>query len=190
MKCLSYHVAANPHVQAKLLQDLKTVMPHPDSTAELRKLESLQYLTAVLQEGLRLAVPVSHRIVRIFQKKTLIYDGKVIPPGTAVGMTPFLIHQDEDIFPEPHMFRPERWLGDENLHRYLLAFSRGPRSCTGINLAWAELYLVIAKIFRQFNFDISGVVRERDIDIARDVLLGVPRADSHGVHVKICIVED
>ena len=190
MRSLSYHIAANPQVQQKLLQELKPVMPFSNSTVDLTKLENLKYLTAILQEGLRLAMPVSHRVVRIFQHKELVYDGKVIPPGTTVGMTPLLIHQNDNIFPDAYQFKPERWLGDDSLQKYLLAFSRGTRSCTGVNLAWAELYLVMAKVFRQFNFDVSQVVRERDIDIARDVLLGVPRSDSEGIKVKILAIAD
>jgi cytochrome P450 len=190
MKALSYHVAANPRIQKNLLQELKSVMPHPGSALDLKKPEGLPYFTAVIQEGLRLAIPVSHRLSRIFQQKTLVYQGKVIPPRTAISMTPLLIHQNEDIFPDAEVFRPERWLSDKKLQRYLVAFSRGPRSCLGINLALAELYLVIAKVFRQFNFDVSQVVRERDIDVARDVILGVPRPDSKGVVVKVLISED
>ena len=190
MKALSYHIAANPRIQKKLLQELRSVMLTPDSALDLKKLEGLPYFIAVIQEGLRLAIPVSHRLSRTFQQKTLVYQGKVIPPGTAISMTPLLIHQNEDIFPDAEVFRPERWLSDEKLQRYLVAFSRGPRSCLGINLAWAELYLVIAKVFRQFKFDVSQVVRERDIDVARDVILGVPRSDSKGAVVKVMTVED
>jgi len=190
MRSLSYHIAANPRVRSKLIRELIDVMPHHDSTADLTKLEKLPYLTAVIQEGLRLGMPVAHRATRTFPHKTLIYDGKVIPPGTTIGMTPLLVHQDEDVFPNAYIFRPERWLEDNKLQRYLLPFSRGTRACLGINLAWAELYLVMAKVFRQFNFDVSQVIRERDIDIARDVILGVPRADSKGTNVKVLLVED
>jgi cytochrome P450 len=190
MKALSYHIAANPRIQINLLQELRSVMPHRNSALNLKKLEGLPYFTAVLQEGLRLAIPLSHRLSRIFQQKTLVYQDKLIPPGTAICMTPLLLHQNEDVFPDAEVFRPERWLSDEKLQRHLVAFSRGPRSCLGINLAWAELYLVIAKVFRQFNFDVSQVVRERDIDVARDVILGVPRSDSKGVIVKVLIVDD
>lgn len=89
-------------------------------------------------------------------------------------MTALLVHENEDIFPDPKVFRPERWLNSTSLQRYLVPFSKGPRSCLGINLAWAELYLLVANVFRQFNFDVSGVIRERDIDVASDIVLRVP----------------
>lgn len=69
-------------------------------------------------------------------------------------------------------------------------FSRGPRSCLGINLAWAELYLIIASVFRKFDCDVSGLRRERDIDVARDVTIGVPLSESKGIIVKVEKVEN
>ncbi|PQE06289.1 benzoate 4-monooxygenase cytochrome P450 protein [Rutstroemia sp. NJR-2017a BBW] len=186
LRNLSYHIAADHRVQQKLLSELRTVMQHPTSRPDLQKLESLPYLNAVIQEGLRMTQPITHRLSRLFPKKTLVFQGKIIPPGTVVHMTALLIHENEDIFPDAKSFIPERWLDSKlPLKRYLVPFARGPRSCLGINLAWAELYLIVAMVFRRFDFDIAGVVRERDIDAARDVIMGVPRSDSKGVVVKV-----
>lgn len=60
-----------------------------------------------------------------------------IPPGAPVGMTSVLIHENEEIFPEPEVFRPERWLNEKgerhnSLTPYLLSFSKGSRQCIGI----------------------------------------------------------
>ncbi|PQE31548.1 Trichodiene oxygenase protein [Rutstroemia sp. NJR-2017a WRK4] len=166
--------------------ELRTVMPHPTSRPDIQKLESLPYLNAVIQEGLRITQPLTHRLSRLFPKKTLVFQGKIIPPGTVVHMTALLIHENEDIFPDAKSFIPERWLDSKlPLKRYLVPFARGPRSCLGINLAWAELYLTVAMVFQRFDFDVTEVVRERDIDAARDVIMGVPRSDSNGVVVKV-----
>ena len=102
-------------------------------------------------------------------------------------MTTLLIHENEDIFPEPRTFKPERWLGGTQQlpHSYLVPFSRGTRSCPGINLAWAELYLILANVFRRFEFDVSEVTRERDVDVAKDLIMGVSSSDSKGIIVKI-----
>ena len=52
-------------------------------------------------------------------------------------MSHLIVHTNPDIFPEPERFKPERWLESdseksESLDAYLVAFSRGPRSCLGI----------------------------------------------------------
>jgi len=142
-------------------------MPRPSDHPNLQELENLPYLNAVIREGLRLCHPVTHRISRAFPDKTLMYHDQAIPAGTNVNMTSMLIHENEDIFPDPMVFRPERWLGNESLQRYLLPFSKGSRSCLGINLAWAEMYLIVASVYRRFDFDVSDVSRERDINIVK-----------------------
>jgi cytochrome P450 len=60
---------------------------------------------------------------------------------------------DPEYFPDPELFRPERWLGPDatQLEGRLITFSRGPRSCIGINLAHTELYLGFAYVFRKFD---------------------------------------
>ena len=69
---------------------------------------------------------------------------------------------DPTHFPHPETFRPERWLGPESvqLENKLITFSRGPRSCIGINLAYAELYLNFAYIFRKFDMQLYQTNKE------------------------------
>jgi len=56
---------------------------------------------------------------------------------TPISQTPYFILTHPDIFPEPEVFRPERWL-DKNgklstsLDKYLVAFGKGSRQCLGI----------------------------------------------------------
>ena len=181
----AYHICKNQSICNRLHEELKTVMPERDSVPSLSGLEKLPYLTAVIQEGLRVCEPVTHRLGRRFPEKALDYHGKTIPAGTTVSMTSILIHQNENIFTEPNMFKPERWLENKGLERYLVPFNRGSRVCLGLNLARAELYLVLAYVFRRFEFDVSQVVEERDIVLTRDYILGAPARDSPGILVKV-----
>lgn len=71
----------------------------------------------------------------------------------------------------------------------MVPFNRGTRSCLGINLAQAELYLILAAMFRQFSFDVSDVSRERDVDVSRDFIIGAQAPESSGILVKVHSVE-
>ncbi len=192
LKALTYHIAANPPVHQKLFQELKCAVPRRNDRPRLQQLEKLPYLTATIQEGLRITHPVTHRSCREFPDKTLVYRGQSIPPGTIVHMTTLLIHENGDVFPEPQAFKPEIWLGDaqQQPSSYLVPFGRGTRSCLGINLAWAEMYLILANVFRRFDFDVSEVVRERDVDVAKDVIMGVPSPGPKGIIVKVLALQD
>jgi cytochrome P450 len=75
------------------------------------------------------------------------FKGHFFPEGTSVGISAFQLHQDETVFPEPHIFQPERW---ENATDAMLtsffAFGKGSRTCIAKNLAMAELTLAMIKV--------------------------------------------
>ncbi|RAO70228.1 uncharacterized protein BHQ10_006240 [Talaromyces amestolkiae] len=183
----TYHISANPTIRQRLFNELKAAIPDPDDFLSLPELEKLPYLSAVIYEGLRLANPVTHRLVRQFPDKAFEYQGYLLPPNTLIGMSPNLVHFNEEKFPEPQVFKPERWIGPDaaRLQRYLISFSRGPRTCLGMALARAELFIILASVFRQFEFDVKEIVRSRDIDFSRDFILGAQAVDSPGALVKV-----
>lgn len=51
-------------------------------------------------------------------------------------MTPHDVLTDPDVFPEPHTYRPERWLeagtAGRKLDRYFVPFGKGARQCPGM----------------------------------------------------------
>lgn len=153
----TYHLLMSPSILRKLKAELNEAIPNPNVAASLPVLEKLPYLNAVIQEALRLSYGVSSRFQRISPDKAMLFTdasiGKtwIIPPGTPVGMTSVLIHHDLTIFPDSRAFRPERWLENPRLDRYLVSFSKGSRQCLGINLAYAEMYLCLSGIFRRFG---------------------------------------
>jgi cytochrome P450 len=112
-------------------------------------------------------------------------------------MNPRSILQNNDVFPEPTEFRPERWLvptgGDEGagmkrkleLERFFVAFGKGGRMCLGMGFAMTELHITLATIFRRFDFELYGTTREKDIDTARDCFLAETLPGSLGVRVKV-----
>jgi cytochrome P450 len=166
----------------------------------LAALEQLPYLTGCVQESIRLSYGVSTRLQRIAPDETLVFnDGKkdwLIPPSTPVGMTSVLVHHDESIFPDSKKFLPERWIGHPNLDKYLLSFSKGTRMCIGINLAYAELYLALARMFRAYGskdvrsegdagyFELFETTTE-DVELAKDVFIPVARDGSKGVRIMV-----
>lgn len=74
-----------------------------------------------------------HRQVRVAPEDDLSCSGWIIPRGTAVSMTNHWMHLDPTVFPDPHAFKPERWLGDPEMmrvmHEYCVPFSKGSRGC-------------------------------------------------------------
>jgi len=151
---ITFHLLSNPTLLRKLKEELTKAIPNPDVITPEATLAKLPYLTGVIKEGLRLGYGISGRLYRIPQEPVTFSSGDrdwIIPPGTPVSMTSVLIHHDESIFPNSNEFRPDRWTGNPQLDRYLVSFSKGSRSCLGINLAYAEMYLWLAGVFRRYG---------------------------------------
>lgn len=182
----------------KLKAELEAAIPNSAVFPPLLELEKLPFMTAVIKEALRLAFGTSSRIPRVAIDKPMEYHGTKIPTGVPVSMTIPLIHLNPEIFPDPEGFHPERWLEADSsvLERYLVPFSKGPRGCVGINLAWAELYICLSAVFRVFgSTEVRGAgdvgVMELyetdygDIKMTRDGFFPVPKEGSKGVRLKV-----
>ncbi|KAJ4299457.1 hypothetical protein N0V90_004702 [Kalmusia sp. IMI 367209] len=195
---ITFYLLSNPSLLRKLRDELKTVLPNPKSEAPLMELEKLPFLTAVLKEGLRMGYGATVRSSRIAPDTSLRYGDWIIPARTPVGMTIPLTHHDESIFPNSHSFEPRRWLEPNaaQLEKYLVSFSKGSRNCVGMNLAWAEMYMCTAAVFRRFG---SRDVRESedlgflelfetdesDVRLVSDMFFPVAKEGSKGIRVKI-----
>ena len=185
----TYHILANPPIVRSLIEELEDAIPDIHIPLSLQQLEQLPYLTAVVNEGLRISYGTLHRLQRVHPDHTLKYRDWTIPPGTPVGMSSLFMHDDPAVFPEPRQFDPSRWTGPEKEFRlkYLFNFGRGTRQCVGMNLAYAEIYMTLAAVFRKFGYELTlyDTHRERDVDIKHDFFITCPSVDSRGVRVKI-----
>ncbi|KAL9084937.1 MAG: hypothetical protein Q9165_007803 [Trypethelium subeluteriae] len=186
LRITTFHILNRPEVLTRLQAELATAIPDPTTSASLRLVEQLPYLSAVVSEGYRISCGISTRLQRVSPHSPLTYRDWVIPAGTPVSMTIYLLHNRADIFPEPQEFRPERWLVPQadRLDRYLVPFSKGSRNCVGMNLAHAEICLTLAYLFRRFSLELYETTRA-DVDIVHDYFTGFPRLDSKGVRVLV-----
>lgn len=200
---ITFHLLADPSILKKLKQELATSFPDPDARPTAAQLERLPYLSAIIQEGLRCHPAVSGRMQRIAPDENLVYHDPstkeywVIPTGVSVSMDAISISMNPRIFPEPRRFLPERWIGNSRLDKYLLSFSKGTRMCAGINLAYAELYIILAGIFRKYDLydaaaaqdtptmELFETTRERDVDMEADFLAAWPSRESKGIRVVV-----
>ncbi|KAI0124105.1 cytochrome P450 [Xylariales sp. AK1849] len=154
----TYYILADPAIRDRVKADLASVWPNADTPApEVAVLEGLPFLRGCIKEALRLALGPMARLQRLNPHEEMRFREWIIPKGTPIGMTHRFIHHNPDIYPDPFEFRPERWMqGDKSreLERYLVTFSRGSRQCLAIPLAYAELYLCLATLFRRFNLEL------------------------------------
>ncbi|KAF8901812.1 cytochrome P450 [Mucidula mucida] len=150
-----FHLMANEGLKKKLQAELREAWPEKDTPFSYEMAEKLPYLTAVIKEALRLSAGVPVSLPRVVESATII-DGHAVPAGSIVGVSQPFVLKNPNIFPDPLEFRPERWIGADaqKLDKYLIVFSKGPRSCLGMNLGWCELYLAFAHLMRKFDMQL------------------------------------
>ena len=85
---MTVHLLSTPRVLGKLRTELKTALPDVSAPVSIREIEQLPYLSAVITEGLRLAMGTSQRQTRISPNEVMTFnDGQKqwqIPPGVSV----------------------------------------------------------------------------------------------------------
>jgi cytochrome P450 len=190
LSTLSYHILANRPVFDKLMTELETAIPDLSVPVSLESLETLPYLSGVINEALRISHGTMHRLTRIHKVSSLTFNEWNIPPNTPVAMTPAILQNDEEMFPDHLKFSPERWIEAEKetrdaMAKCLFSFGHGSRQCVAINLAWAELYLTTATVFRRLGRQIQlyDTSRERDVDMVHDFFVPAPSTKTRGVRV-------
>jgi cytochrome P450 len=181
-----YHLLANPDILSKLRSELAS---QPHST--LTQLSQLPYLNGIIQEAHRLSFGLTGRNPRISPDDPIKYTDKstgrvyILPAGTSISSSTLLVHADEDIFPDPFTFDPERWLGSDGATRrkYQMAFSKGPRMCIGLHLANAVMAVAIAAISR-WDLQLFETTEE-DVAFKHDYHVATPRLTSRGVRARV-----
>lgn len=168
------HRPENAGALERLLAELAA--PGPEVDAET--LARLPYLGAVCDETLRrfpaAQVPSPRRLLR-----PLDLGGYALPEGTGVGVGIGLVHFREDIYPEPHTFRPERFLERSYSPFEFVPFGGGARRCLGGALAVHEMRLVVATLLRRFRLRLASL--RPDPGKVRAATVG----PAHGVRVVV-----
>ncbi|ETN44118.1 uncharacterized protein HMPREF1541_10668 [Cyphellophora europaea CBS 101466] len=158
-----WHLMRNSKLQARLREEVRSIWPNLSAPPSYEALSSLRVLTAVIKESLRVSSGVASPLSRVVPEQGATIGCYTVPGGIVVGMSAVFMHYNADIFPSPHKFDPERWLGSnaKELEKYLVSFSRGPRSCLGINLAHCELYMSFATLVRKFEMTLDKSIEAK-----------------------------
>ena len=126
-------------------------IPTPDSLARL------PFLGCVIKESLRLRTQTPNLAPRVTppnrQSTVGILDN--LPPGIRVGTYGWWLNRKPNVFPDPNVWEPERWLsgGPEASalrEKWLFAFGGGSRGCVGQQVAMERKFIIIMLSRRHF----------------------------------------
>jgi len=114
------------------------------------------YLAALVKEVLRIRPPIPIAAGRVLDEPLEIGPHRV-PAGTPILIDAWGVHHDPARYPEPDVFRPERFL-DATAQPYTwLPFGGGAHRCVGVALAELEIKVALATILRQVALEPAEV---------------------------------
>lgn len=177
MMHLLLELSLHPEVQEKLHSEL--VECFPNDRVPYEEINKSDYLNAVVDENLRLHVPLN-RLVRIAMDD---YDlGKFqVRKGQVVGVSVYNLHRNPEYFgADADEFRPERFLNGE-VETDFMPFGAGPRNCIANRFALLELKSCLIRLIRRFRFSTNeNTMKYRYVN-------GIPvnQIDKNGLRLKI-----
>ena len=154
-----WELSGHPEVQKKLQDEIDAVFDEETVVGNgyppLRKLNKLEYLDAVVKEGLRLHAPggvarEANEDIVLETKEGTTY---MIPKGASIAIHPALTNRYPKSWPDrPDDFVPERFLdGCYRNPNNFIPFSLGVRDCAGRHMGLATMKILIAHTMRRYN---------------------------------------
>ncbi|KAI0641322.1 high nitrogen upregulated cytochrome P450 monooxygenase 2 [Trametes meyenii] len=155
----------------RLEEEIDRFYPPGHDPCDTRYHREMHYLTAVINEAMRIYPPVPSGSQRqVPHSANGVYLGSIyLPPGTIALLHTYSIHRDpRNFFPSPEAFWPERWLlasgrlsfgeaGPADKATFIhneaafLPFSYGPMNCVGKNLAMLEMRVIVCAVMQKFK---------------------------------------
>ena len=131
---------------------------HPDIRAKARESDDA-YLDAVVNETLRIRTVIPGATRKLKQPVTL--GPYRIPAGVTLLPMSSVVHMDPRLYPEPEVFRPERFLGKRPGSYTWFPFGGGTRRCIGAAFAQTEMRVALRTILDEIDWEPAGRRPER-----------------------------
>lgn len=178
LRSIVYHVLKNPEIYRKLRATLKQVdLVYP---VPYKDVKDIPYLVAIISEATRVHPATSFALERVVPNEGLrLPDGRSLPPGTIVGMNPWVVNADKAVYgPDADQFLPERWLQRDQeisvewedrrrkMRETNLTFGGGKRACLGRNAGLVELYKLTATLFSLYQVSDEPSQRFTSLDFS------------------------
>ena len=153
---LYWELSRNPALQVSLRNELlklsPPITPGPSNNQpgqdlpDPRAIDALPLLHAVLMETLRIHAAIPGSQPRVTPYPPISVAGSPpLPSGTRISTQAYSLHRNADVFPDPEVWNPARWLNSSEekrteMSKWFWAFGSGGRMCVGRNLAMQGLF--------------------------------------------------
>lgn len=160
-KAVFYYTITNPLVYKRLTTEIRENLQLP---IQFSQANELPFLRAVIQEAMRIHPSVGQVLSRAVPDGGATVGGHSLAPGAELGMSPWVLHRNPEVFPNPDSFIPSRWIVGEGcqsedqlreMKRSFFTFGHGTHTCSGKHISIMEVTKLLANIL--FRYDVEFV---------------------------------
>ncbi|CAH1236177.1 unnamed protein product [Diabrotica balteata] len=158
-----YELGKNPSIQDTLRDEINHVLKKYNGQVTYDALNEMKYMSQVIDETLRMYPPVPF-VTRVCVEDYVIPDHDIkINKGVRVFIPIKSIQYDEEYYPSPKVFDPERF-SDENKHdrnQYAhIPFGEGPRICIGMRFGIMQTKVGLTNILKNYKVGVNKKTKQ------------------------------
>jgi cytochrome P450 len=153
-------LATQPALVARLREEVEDVTE--GGPIEFHHIKRLNLTRNIFRETLRLYPPITF-LPRVANEATSL-QGYRLKKGALVMVAPWVLHRHRLYWRDPNRFDPDRFLPEreaEIVSGAYIPFGIGPRICAGAAFATIEATLLIARLFRRYDWTLTEPDRIR-----------------------------
>ncbi len=155
LSAMFYYLAKHPEWQERVREEArglnKQFIEHED-------IVKMDVTTMVMRESMRLISPV-HVIPRR-TVKDIDFEGKTIPKGTFVIVSPYVTHRMSKWWTFPDHFDPERFNDVRKEHKEhpykYVPFGGGAHMCIGLHFAEMQIKAILHQVVQQYSWSVPA----------------------------------
>nr|AGJ51945.1 cytochrome P450 CYP6BQ22 [Dastarcus helophoroides] len=158
--CL-FELASNPDIQKKLRQEVLDVLEKYNGELTYDAIMDMHYMEKVVNETLRKYPPLPSLNRECTKDYRIPGTEVILKKGMKLIIPVIGLHHDEDYYPQPEKFDPERFSA-ENLNRHpytFLPFGEGPRICIGLRFGMMQTKVGLSVLLKNYEFTVSSKTR-------------------------------
>ncbi|OKL56264.1 hypothetical protein UA08_08508 [Talaromyces atroroseus] len=152
-----FYLSRNPSTCERVVAEIRSRFSSLEDVHMGPILNGCQYLRACIEEALRMSAPVITPLYREAGPGGAIVCGIYVPEGYVAASEAYALHHNEKYYPDSFSYLPERWMPSYKSEKGSISvsseaktafftFSHGTRNCAGINLAYLEISLALARL--------------------------------------------
>ncbi|RZB39764.1 p450 domain containing protein [Asbolus verrucosus] len=158
-----YELARRQDLQQKVRDEIEAVLAKYQGKITYEAIQDMKYMDQVINETLRKYPPIPLLTRKCVKDYKVPGEDLVIEKGTTVAISVLGIHYDEEYYPDPEKFDPERFNEENKSSRHTYAhipFGEGPRMCIGMRFGLMQSKVGLTALLRKYKFTVNNKTKE------------------------------